>query len=238
MLVGHFVTQLVLLSLQSLGVNGQDNKWKLQPDVCDVTKDQWKLIAWYLERAPYIEVTEIVDNGANRPGASQFSNRFVQELTLHISDTVKTQTVDLTTEEKEPDAYGWRGAHFEPRANETKRDEDIVIFQERDTLEEILAKHTMAPNQTREDEPTFGSVVLVECSDLIDDYLIGYLRRPFIYPRANFIILAYKMEEAKAWSVTANRIMSRLWNVYGVLNALIISTCRSEEVRRPEPLSE
>lgn len=236
MLAGKFVTSLVLLSLQSLGVNGQDSKWKLQSDACDVTKDQWKLIAWYLERAPYIEVTEIVDNGANRPGASQFANRFVKELTLYASETIRTQTVDFETEELNPELYGWRGMRFQPRANETKRDEDVVIFQERDTFEDVVHR-TIAVNRTRQDEPIFGSIVLVECTDLIDDYLIGYPRRPFNYPRANFIIVTYKLEDGKAWATTANRIMSRLWNIYGVLNALIMSTCRKDEVRRCKLLS-
>lgn len=221
-----------LMVLQPPLAIGQDNKWKLQSDECTITEHQWKLIAWYLERAPYVEITEIVTNGAINGGASYFANDFVRQLTPRINQRIKTQTVDYSTVEgnvTDTQTYGWHGVRFQTGDNATTSPSEVVVFGERDTAASIK-KRERAHNQTREDAPVFGSVVLVENTELVDKYLVGYPRRPFKHPRANFVIISYKNETNINWESNSVKILTRLWKYYGVLNAIIISACQPEEV--------
>lgn len=231
-------TVLTVIHLQcsySIAINDVvDRKWKLQSDFCAITEMQWKLIDWYFERVPFIEVTEIIENGANRNqrmAATQFGNNAVKEMEWRIKKIIRTQTVDFTTEDRvsNTQTYGWRGWRFPSRENATKPLHDVVVFRERDNVESV-GKRTTFANGTRDDSPTFGGLVFVECSNLVDDYLIGYPRRPFNHQQANFIIVAYRLEEKWSWDETAGRILTRLWKRYGILNAIILSTCNSDEV--------
>lgn len=211
-----------------------DRKWKLQSDFCTITEMQWKLIEWYFERVPYIEVTEIIENGANRhnhSAATQFTNNAVKELEWRIKKKIHTQTVDFATEDRvsNTQTYGWRGWRFPSRENATKPVHNLVVFRDRDDAESIRKRLTFS-NSPRDDSPTFGGLVFVECSDLVDNYLTGYPRPPFKHQRANFVIIAYKLEENLSWDETAGRILTRLWKRYGILNAIILSTCHSDQV--------
>lgn len=218
----------------------QQQKWKLESDTCDITNDQWKLITWYFQRAPHVEITEIFANhsAANGQGRSQFGNDVAKEFTIRINKIVQTQSVDYDTEDNVTDTqkFGWRGQRFDRRSYSNdgvtpKRPspQDIGVIRGRDTAAEVRLRAEMM-NGTRVDSPTHGSLILVECSNLIDDYIFGYPRRPFRRPRANFIIIAYKLESPMAWDVTASRILARLWRKYGVLNAIILSTCNPNDV--------
>lgn len=222
---------LLVLQLAPFTI-GQDDKWKLQSDECTVTEDQWKLIAWYLERAPYVEITEIVPNGAINGGASLFANDFVRKLTPRIYQRIKTQTVDYSTVDgnvSDTQTYGWHGVRFQTGDNATQPPSEVVIFGQRDTAASIKKRERLH-NQTREDSPAFGSVVLVENTDLVDNYLVGYPRRPFKHSRANFVILSYKNETNINWEGNSGKILTRLWKHYGVLNAIVISACQPAEV--------
>lgn len=246
MVVANFQQQIIsiisiilILILWPLNVNGQqgnDEKWKLNSNRCKLTDAQWKIIAWYFERAPYIELTEIIENNAiNLNKNNHFINEVLNELLLRIGKRVKIQTVDLLTDEgnvTNTQTYGWHGVRFDTISNATNStDNEIEIIRERDTEINIQKRMLMSPNRTREDSPMFGSLIIAENIRLIDDYLIGQPRRPFKYTRANFIIIIYNNSDANTvWDVNAARILTRLWKIYSVLNVIIISACKSNDV--------
>lgn len=207
------------------------SKWTSDSDVCDITEAQWQLISWYFQRVPYVEISEITDS---HRGQSHFGNRVSKEWSKRYNKTVFTQSVDygmrenLTSTQK----YGWRGTRFDQQSN-ASNDIRWSVVQARDTAASVQQRAKQY-NGTRDDSPSHGSLVLVEYSKLIDGYLVGYPRRPFRQPRANFIIVVYKLEVTTSWETTASRVLSRLWQTYGVLNALIMSTCHPSDVNHTQ----
>lgn len=225
---------LGLVVWSDLIVIGQSTKWRLQCDACMITNDQWVLIAWYFKRAPFVEITEIVNAAPDGGNPSQFGNDIAKVMPWCIEKLIKTQTVDYLTEEAKvtnTQTYGWHAVHYESRSNLSIASEPFSVYVERDTADKIKRRTKML-NRTREDSPLFGSLVIADTVNVIDEYLLGYPRRPFKYPRVNFVILIYKNDSSTLWNSVAAKVLTKLWKMYGVLNAIIISTCNPSEVSR------
>lgn len=243
MLVANFLPQIIsiiiIFNLCPINVSGQqinDEKWNLKSNHCTLTDAQLKIIAWYFERAPYIELTQLIENNAiDSNKNNHFINEVLNELLIRLEKRVQIQTVDSLTDEgnvTNTQSYGWNGFRFDSFSNASKStDTENEIIWERDTFGNIQKRMSLSPNRTREDSPIFGSLIIVENIRLIDEYLIGQPRRPFKYTRANFIIIIHSNSDVNTlWDTNAARILTRLWKVYSVLNAIIISTCKSDDV--------
>lgn len=214
-------------------VHGHHAKWQLETNDCLVTDAQWNLITWYFDRAPFIELTEIVDT-ANDENRSRYADDLANHMSMRMTKLLKTQTVNLSANEgyvTETQLYGWRGARFEHRFNASKTLEDN-LYVERETVLTIENRTSKMPemNRARIDVPIFGSLVVVDSTHLLDDYLFGYPRQPFNHPRASFIILVFGDESDAIWEMNASKLMARLWKMYSILDVIIISTCKAEEV--------
>lgn len=71
-------------------------KWDQLADgsaFCDVSDDQWKLIAWYLNRVSHIDVTHLVRE-VSLSRQSKFANFFLKDLFEKTGIEYRTSQVD------------------------------------------------------------------------------------------------------------------------------------------------
>lgn len=225
---------LFLIAIISAAVHGLHAKWQHLDDDrhidCMPTDAQWQLIAWYFDRVSYVELTELVEN-ANDKNQQRYVVDLVRNLPARVSKPLRMQTVDLSVDEgnvTRTQRYGWRGVYFAARANVTKpNDQHVRVSRESAASIKKLTRHV---NHGSVDAAMRGSLVVVDSTHLLDDYLIGYPRRPFNHPRARVIVLVYRNESEAIWEMNAAKLMARLWKIYSILNAIVISPCRAQEV--------
>lgn len=66
-------------------------------------------------------------------------------------------------------------------------------------------------------------MVLVENVNVLDEYLIGTAREPFLAPRMYYIIVLRRV--SKGWMDHGAIVMDKLWKDYGIINAIILAPC-------------
>lgn len=193
---------------------------------CGLSVEQMNLIAWFFVRvSSYIEVTEVVPEEISAQ-RSKFTSYFLKDLFQHTGLEYFTYRVDYShrdqlKDEDEPYAqtYKWH-AELLKGVNRTHFVEDTESTFEK-----------MAPgNGVREDDPDFGSVVLSEHIETLDAYLNGETRHPFKAKRAHYVLIVYRAMESRTWDKWASSVLSKLWTHHGILNAIIISTCKEKNV--------
>lgn len=220
-------------------------KWQLKPfrstvrsPCCDISDDQWKLIAWYFARvSSFIEITEVIPERQTKIHASRiasiFSKYFAQELYEKTGFDSYTKRVDYAQRDEALDktdhlhrAYRW---HAELSKNSINNTHVINIEAK------LPAYRKVSSTVSREDEPDFGSVVLASSILTLNNYLKGESRRPFLNKRANYILIVYKQPTAiENWDKLAAAVLSRIWMYHGILNAIVLSACMKDKVSRPQ----
>lgn len=210
-------------------------KWQLRivsRACCDVSPKQWEIIAWYFKRVnSYIDVTEVIrEKKKVIKASSTFSSDFARELYPRTGLDCYSKRVDYSyydemVDKAEPHAkaYKWHAELSKISSN----NETYVTDTSMDIRRRIPSK------SIRMDEPDKGVIVLTQDIAILDSYLNGESRHPFIKKRAHYIIFVYKeINDQKHFDKLASSVVTKLWVYHGILNAIILSSCKNESVRR------
>lgn len=197
---------------------------------CEVSDEQWGLIAWYFLRVgSHLNVTEIVRE-VDFDKQTLYMNHFVKDLNRHTALEYYTHRVLYNMEDEQADkedAFNDNTYQWHPEYSKRNR----TYYVEEDKLNvrgQILKK-----NWYREDDPTSGSVVLATTIELIDHFLNDRKsKHPFHSKRAHYVILIYKQPhiDDNDWDQLASNILAKLWKVHGILNVIILAACRPNSV--------
>lgn len=193
---------------------------------CGLRDEQLELIAWYFLRvSSFIRVTEVVPEEISAK-RSKFASYFLNDLYKYTGLEYYTVRIDYSyrdqlKDEEEPyeHTYKWHPEYLQGM-NRTHFVEDTVA-----TFKKIISS-----SSEREDDPAFGSIVLSENIETLDFYLNGETRYPFKVKRAHYVLIAYRQMESRTWDKWASSVLSKLWKQHGILNAIIISTCKENNV--------
>lgn len=111
----------------------------------------------------------------------------------------------------ESDRFDWQGDVIVPRKPSTvRRKRQLATFNHKDST-------------FRKDEPQAGSIVIVANITVLDEYLVGTARSPFRTPRSSYIIILRNAHDD--WQEDVERVLRKLWRVYGIVNALLLAPC-------------
>lgn len=110
----------------------------------------------------------------------------------------------------ESDRFDWQG-------------EIIVSRKSRSRFKRQSEINKLESDTFRKDESQSGYIVVVSNITVLDDYLVGTARSPFRSPRSSFIILV--RYETKDWKEQVHRVLRKLWLVYGIVNAVLMTPC-------------
>lgn len=226
-----------LFSIAIIMVQSQKGKWNMDtsPD-CELSDDQWNLIAWYFERVSYLEVTQIVTSEHYHRRASRFCDYAIKKLAELTNIEYQTFIVDYNFKDDDippqSNTYTWHEERFEPRhtimtGNVSRQPYRTPWIQ--DTIETAKERFKTA-YRVREDEPDFGSVVIADNVEVFDHYLNGDARHPFYGKRAHYALIVHKPINDTTWHGYASSVMAKMWKVHGILNAIILSSCNKENV--------
>lgn len=73
-------------------------------------------------------------------------------------------------------------------------------------------------------------MVLAIHIEIIDNFLSDkHSKHPFHLKRSHYIILIYK-EIHHDWDQLASSILAKLWKVHGILNAIVMVSCKQDDV--------
>ncbi|XP_031622960.1 uncharacterized protein LOC116340548 [Contarinia nasturtii] len=195
---------------------------------CELSEKQWEIISWYFLRVgSYINVTQI-----QRHNKTLYMNHFLRELYRYTGLEYYTHVVHFTGEKVaeenlyEDNSYQW---HAESKL----RNSTYYIEENELNIREQIRKQ----NRIREDEPSSGSVVLAADFEIIDQFLNGIIRIPFTSKRAHYVILVYKELAHDNWDKWASSILTKMWKVYGILNAIVLASCKPNNIGIFDPFA-
>lgn len=210
------------------------NKTEDPNSCCGISKGQWDLIKWYFLRVgSHLNVTEI------HRDAEYYQPRFFMSLFLHdlyeytgmeyYTQRIRYRVRDEQLDEQDTfndTTYQWHA--------ELSKNGNSNYFIEEDKLD--IRAQILKKSWNREDDPSIGSIVLASDIEIIDHYLNGkQTKEPFHSKRAYYIILIYrKFINNEDWDRLAGRILAKLWKVYGIMNAIVMATCKKDNVSRIE----
>lgn len=207
--------------------NELDDKWEqLHTNCCELSAQHWKLISWYFQRVgSYLNITEIVrEDSYHKP--TLYMSDFLKDLFRYTELEYYTNRVCYCNEDEEEDEdepYNntllWH-AEFSKTENSTYYVQDHKM----NVRSPIFKKYW-----NREDEPTSGAVVLADRIETLDHFVNGETRLPFISKRSFYVIIIYR-KSGKDWDKYASSILSKLWKLHGILNAIIIASCKRDNV--------
>lgn len=204
--------------------------WKRIKDFkycCDVSDDQWKLIAWYFERVGnFMDVTEIIlDDGYG----SNFIPEFMVDLYAHTNMKMRGFKIKYNKATMIEDVPGLYDKTYRWHPDAYKNDSSI-----RSTIEKKLKIRSQIStgSSTREDEPVKGVVVLATDIRKVDWFLNQETRQPFRYKSGHYIIIIYKKTNEMEWDTQASRVLTKLWKKHGIINVIILSTCLGQRVSK------
>lgn len=234
------VSLVVLYSLIDIVYGGTycayesiEGKWQLRitaKPCCDVSSTQWEIIAWYFKRVnSFIDVTEVIrEKKKVIKASSTFASDFARDLYGNTGLDCYSYRVDYShfdemADEAEPHAkaYKWHAELSKSHSYNAT----YVMETSLDIRREISSK------SARMDEPDNGSIILTQNIAILNTYLNGESRHPFTKKRAHYIILVYKeIEDTDVYDRLASSVMTKLWIYHGILNAIILSSCRNGTV--------
>lgn len=196
---------------------------------CALATEQLELIAWYFERvSSYIKVTEVVPEERVEQ-QSKFMSYLLKDLFAYTGVEYQTFRVNyshrdqlLDKDEPYTSTYRWH-AELSKGANRAH------YIEVKDT-ESTFRQRISLKGRPREDDPDFGSVVLAETIEILDYYLNGETRHPFKSKRAHYVLIVYRETDRNTWDSWASSVMSKLWKNHGILNAIVVSTCKEKNV--------
>lgn len=122
------------------------------------------------------------------------------------------QLKNIHTEESvfvtETQSYSWLGEKFTLRPNQQ--------------IDYTIQNVSSSPLVEIEDED-LGAVVIIENITLLNEFLVGPARRPFLVPRKDYVIVLRYVHEN--WRSTAAAVLQRLWENYGIYKILLMAPC-------------
>lgn len=147
-----------------------------------------------------------------------------------ITNSVLTPSYD-EIEINFANTFSWQGEKFEFRKDQMSH---ISFRNRRATSLDYLLPVDHLPNDhipIREDETELAAYVMVENITVLNDYLTGTARRPFLFPRRLYILTIFKSDE-RDYQMLADLVLEKLWRDYGIVNLLLMSPCNdSPDVR-------
>lgn len=69
-----------------------------------------------------------------------------------------------------------------------------------------------------------GALIIADKISVIDRYLKGPARRPFLHPRSLYVIVILDTFEPHFQEKSQN-VMVKLWHDYGIADAILITPC-------------
>lgn len=202
-----------------------DQKWEqLHGNCCELSAEHWKLISWYFQRVgSYLNITEIVREHDYKQSALYMSY-FLKDLFRHTELEYYTNRVCYYNDDELDDTGEPYNNTFTWHAEFSNTTPYYVEEDKLNVRSQIFKKYWH-----REDEPTSGAVVLADEIETLDHFVNGETRRPFISKRSFYIIIIYR-EIGEDWDKYASSILSKLWKLHGILNAIIIGSCKKNNV--------
>lgn len=119
--------------------------------------------------------------------------------------------------------FSWQGGNFELRKDETRH--TSIRNRRANTLDYRLPnEHRFSDQPIREDEIELAAFVMVEKITVLNDYLTGTARKPFLSPRRSYILAIFKVDE-RDFRTIADIVLEKLWRDYGIANAVLMTPC-------------
>lgn len=201
---------------------------------CGLSESQWELIKWYFLRVgSHLNVTEIVrDVDFFQPRC--FMSYFLNDLYDHTGMEYYTSRIRYRVQDEQLDEQDtFNDTTYQWHAELSKYGYSNYFIEE-DKLN--IRAQILKKSWNREDDPSIGSIVLASDIEIIDHYLNGkQTKEPFHSKRAYYIILLYQRFENNAyWDRLASRILAKLWKVYGIMNAIVMGSCKKDNVSSSE----
>ena len=78
------------------------------------------------------------------------------------------------------------------------------------------------------DQLEVGSIVFVDNIHVLYSYLQGTPRRPFTYPRNNYLLVLSHV--AESYKEDVENVLHILWRDYGIMNLVLITPCGVKKV--------
>lgn len=123
--------------------------------------------------------------------------------------------------------FSWQGEQFEKRPNQKsqiayrrKRSLRVTDYLEAFSDSNFTSKPTLVPED--------GVFVIAESIAVLNEYLVGSPRDPFRVNRRIFIIVITNTTEPE-FDKLAKKFLARLWRVYGVADAILITPCNNDK---------
>lgn len=207
------------------------NESTVQSDCSNLSNGQWHMIAWFFSRVgSYINVTEIVrESELNRH--KSYIGRFIKDLYHYTglkyhNHRVKYRDIDESIDKMNPhptNPYIWH-TEFEMSENYTGKGLEVD--------KQYIRSKLLKQNRQREDEPEFGSVVLVTDIKIIDHFANGPTRYPFESRRTHYVIIIHEEYDKGVvnWESIVSKVLAKLWRGHSILNVIILSTCTHQFV--------
>ncbi|XP_055326068.1 uncharacterized protein LOC129579908 [Sitodiplosis mosellana] len=165
-------------------------------------------------------------------------SHFVKDLHLHTGLEYYTHQIRYNVQDKQTDKKDIFNDNTYQWHPELSKHGNSTYYVEEDKLN--IRAQILKKNWNREDEPASGSVVLATNIKIIDHFLSDKKsKHPFQSKRTYYVILIYRepLIEDDNWDRLASRILAKLWKVHGILNAIVLATCRQNSVGIFDPFA-
>lgn len=114
------------------------------------------------------------------------------------------------------DTFTWEGQPFDIRPNQS----DTAFTRRKRSVVHPDDAHL----SVRKEETDMGTLIIADRISVINRYLKGPARRPFIHPRSLYVILISDAMESTCGKESQN-VMVKLWKHYGIADAILITPC-------------
>lgn len=112
------------------------------------------------------------------------------------------------------ESYSWHGDRFTLRPNQQMK---LNVKSESATASD---QHLV-----KIEDEDLGALVIIENITLLNGFLNGPARRPFLVPRKDYIIVLKSIHTN--WRATVSVVLQKLWEEYGLYKVLILAPCNS-----------
>lgn len=125
--------------------------------------------------------------------------------------------------------FSWQGEKFELRKDQTNH----ISFRNRRaifTMDHLLPENHSPDDHLpiREDETELAAFVMAERISVLNEYLTGTARKPFLFARRLYILTVFKSDE-RDFKKLAEEVLEKLWKDYGIANAILMTPCKGSQ---------
>lgn len=137
---------------------------------------------------------------------------------IFVATTALVETYLVST----PQAGG-----FNPSESDQPFDDDQHVHRSVKMVRHMFNKSGGSESKrVRYEEPQVGAIVLINSVSILDKYLEGPPRHPFLQPQVNFVIVVASRFDKDL----AAHLMQVLWREYRIRRAILICSCSDSEV--------